>query len=177
MRKLFLVVLSLLLLSSCSFESKTFVLSSDIGTEVYLVQKEAGLVLSFSEDFQEKLSELSGFEREELFEDLFGDSAVYKTAKSEDYRKRQELLYLLNDAAEAANSLESFSENRKVLKDSKLIEELDLMTDGFDSALLEVADKDMDSYRVYSVDRIFHGEYDYEEAKSFLYDWIDSIKR
>ncbi|MBQ2259636.1 MAG: hypothetical protein II339_05165 [Spirochaetales bacterium] len=177
MKKLLFLVLALLLLASCSFESKTMVLSSDVGSEIYLIEKDAGIVLSFNEGFQTKLSSISGLDREKLLMDLFPEAAVFKTVENENYKKRQELLYLLNDATEADNSLESFTENRKVLKDSKLIAELDAMTDGFDSALLDATEKACGKYRVYNVDRIFHGEYDYEGAKSFLNDWIDSIKR
>ena len=97
MKKLLFLVLALLLLASCSFESKTLGLSSDVGSEIYLIEKDAGIVLSFNEGFQAKLSSISGLDREKLLMDLFPEAAVFKTVESENYKKRQELLYLLND--------------------------------------------------------------------------------
>lgn len=178
MRKLFIAsIVLILLLSSCKYEQKTMVLSSDAGSEVYFIEKNSAVVISFSGEFQEKLASLGGIGTEEVLKDLFPDAGLFSVIESEKYNERLELISLLCDISDAKNSLESFYENRKVLKDSKMLSTLDELSLGFDSALVESMDKKAVNYKLYYADRVLHGEYDYEGAKKFLLDWIDSIKR
>ena len=177
MRRLILAISMLVLLSSCSFKPSIMVLTSDGGSERYYIEKDMGLVVSFGEDFQRDLATLGNMEREEMLNDIFPYTDLFVSIGEDEYGKRQEIVSLLNDATDANNNLESFNENRKVLKDSRMIAALDELSDGFDSMVLEAMRKSCEEYRIYHADRILHGEYDYEEAKRFLYDWIDAIKR
>ena len=177
MRKLLILLIALLLLVSCKREDKVLILSSEAGSEVFLIGKEKGVSLSFSEEFQNHLALLGNMSVSDMLKDLFPESMHHADIDGSDYLERARIIYLLNEATDAENTLESVSENRKVLKDSKMLKELDRLSDGFDSVLVECMEKKSDRYMRYYVSKVLRGEYDYKEAKSFLLDWIDSIKR
>lgn len=178
MRKLLIAsIVLILLITSCKVEEKTMVLSSNTGSEIYFIEKSSAVVVSFSGEFQEKLASLESLSISDMLKDFFPDATLFSVIEDEEYSERLEIISLLSDISGSANSLESFYENRKVLKDSKMLSTLDELSGGFDSALLESMEKKAERYKLYYADRVLHGEYDYEGAKKFLLDWIDSIKR
>lgn len=161
---------SLLLLSSCSRKSTAFGIWSEEGVDVYSTGR--GYVKI--EIGKELLSEMADGEYEEMIQELFPGVVLFGLTP-EEWERRSEIISSLMDVIDAESIEEAYRKEKKSIKDSKYLENMALLSKGFDKELLDLVRKKGTDFFLYRAEDVVGKERDGKRKMVFLKKWIKAI--
>lgn len=175
LKKVVLLLSVLALMCSCSLKDSSLALVSSNGGEVSIVEKNASILLKLDKDIIDHLCKLSDLPVADMVESLVPGTTMY-IVPSRVFEHRSRYIGLLESQNDSDNRVEILRENYNVLKDSALMDKLDLYSASFDSAMLAQI-KDVDASYEYDLSTILMEADSWDEAYSFFQDWKTMIVR
>lgn len=174
-RLMFIIIFTMILLSSCANKSESIALIAPSNVEVCIAKGDISLILFLDNALISKLCSISGLDAESMVVELEPDAEVYLISDSE-YDHRNGYLSLLLGEANSNDIADVLSSNKKLLQKSKLVARMDECTGGYDSRLLDLVDG-VEKPCQYELSSILYNATDWSVAKAFYREWKDSIFR
>ncbi len=150
-------------------------LISSSGGEISIVDGDNSVFLTLDSSVIDRLCTLSGLKAKDVVADLIGSETVIFEVAPQRFESRMNYVSLLMSQG-GENRVSVLTANNKVLEDSTLIADMDNLSGGFDSALLEQV-KGVEKTYQYELSSILYGANSWEDAKSFFSEWIKVIIR
>lgn len=174
-RNLLLVILSLLVLSSCSKENSKNALVSSAGGEISIVDGDSSLLFLLDGDTMKRLCDLSGLSPIEMISDLEDGVEVF-FVPPEVFRKREKLIDLICSQNRDKNRVELLVDNYNIIENSDLLRKLDTYSASFDSAMFATI-KGVEQIYQFDISSVLYGADQWEIVKEFYSEWKKAIIR
>ena len=175
LKKIVLSIAILALVCSCSYENSSIALISTSGGEISIVEEKASILLKLDSNIIDHLCNLSELPVADMVKSLVPDTSVY-IVPPRVFERRESYIGLLESQNDSCNRVEILRDNYNVLKDSALMDKLDLYSASFDSTMLSQV-KDADISYEYDLSSILMEADTWDEAYSFFQDWKAMIVR
>lgn len=175
LRRILFSVLLLVLLCSCSSESSSIALVSGEGGELSIVEGETSILIKMDKDIVNHLCTLSSLPVADMVKGLMPDTKVYVVPQRV-FERRERYIGLLMSQNDDENRVDVMRENYNILKDSALMDKLDLYSASFDGEMFAQI-KGVDKTYEYDLSTVLMDADSWEEACSFFNDWKDMIVR
>lgn len=174
MKKILFLFLLVLMLSSCSSGSKTVMLVSESGMEIYTRGKHTSSMVVLDAETVQGLCAASDRSPLQIASQIAPDAEVYYAGATV-YGERQELYSTLLGVTASASIPDVWKDHEKELKDSLLLSSLSAGTNGFDSVLADLIHESKNRFDVYHAEDVLEENCDYASAIVFLKRWIKAI--
>lgn len=172
MRRLLIILLSIMMLVSCSDE-RSAIISSEDGAEIWIAASDEVVVITSSRNMQSELEKLSGQDAGSALSELFGIDDL-TTVDAESFRKRREMLLLLADVTDR-NAYDARVFYDRDLEDTVFFSNLSELSSSFDDFLSDEVIKGRKKCREYRMERILPSLSTYDDVKVFVSRWKESI--
>ena len=178
MNKFLLLLLSLVMLASCSGGRSALLVSED-GAEAWIGSGKRVTVVTAGGGMLEQLETLSGEDAADALHELLGfgeDDPAFRIS-GEACSERMELLSLLSDVTGSSSPYEARVRYDEDIWESEFFSNLSGLSSSFDDILSEdiIRKRDMD-FREYELERILPSPSDWNEALDFMSVWMNAVK-
>ena len=176
LRKLLAIIAMALLLFSCSAERDAIALVSDGGIAVYMKEGSSVRLVSSGSVKAGYIERLSGKDIEGAVSELFDiDSSQIYYVDADRYRARWQMLRRLMGATLAESPEYALWKNAKDLEKTEFMDNIDALSDSFDSELFASFPVGCEDYEEYRLERILSSAPSWSAAVDFIDRWMDSI--
>ncbi len=169
------LVLSSLLLFSCSSRPKSLFIVSDSGSELYFSNNGVNSEVVIPKSVQDYLLDLSGMSLNELYAFMAEgtENETFFTLGS-DFLLRSNYVALLVSQYGKDSLMETYSEYRRSIQNSEIFKRIDGISQGFDSILMKLSKGR--EFSIYSLYYIFNGKESWGDLMVFLPEWLRRIR-
>ena len=174
--KTLLILLSLLLLVSCSSEPSLYYLEGESEAEIFLYKKDSLIRLTIPSSEVNEYLTYSSLPLNEALSNLFGAKVVsVANTSNELYKEREGYLNLLKEVSESENIASAISLYSRDLRKSSFDNTMNELSDGYDTkGLLKVASKCHHFYD-YALAPMLLQTAPWEEKEEFIKLWSRQI--
>lgn len=176
MKKLILILLSLLLLLSCSDETKAYYLESENNSIAYLINSRHAVKIDIDSQTLSFLEKESGISGKELLEDFFGVNVLsYAFVSENSFLERQLLFNSLKEVTSSQDTLHSFAAFRGDLRKTDFTATINNISSDFDDVGLSKNIKKKTAVNEYHLKNVVSTAHSYDENKKFAIKWVENI--
>lgn len=176
MKKILIILITALLIISCSDNTNAYYLESENYSVAYLANNRHAVKIDIDISTLSFLSQKSGKRGKELIEDFFGVSILsYAHITDESFLERESLFNALKDVTSSSDTLHAFSSFRGDLRKTDFTATINNISSDFDDIELSKNIKKKTAVNEYHLKNVVSTTHSYDENKKFVKKWVENI--